>query len=469
MEGNAFRFRLRPLVVAGLLCGTVLSGGAGAATIALTKVGTWDSTGSGNSTGVGGPGLAAGQRFVVKVSYDDASATTAGVDILNAFFAPSGQTMTTINLNDAGNSLDIFVPMEGLDAGSPFIYAQDETTHFPAFIPKPVLNFVDGSSIADPGNIIGLEYEGDYVGGGGFNIIEMFNSAAGSSPAPVAFTAQILNCGNVSCTSSSIAASKAGALADAVPVVIGDGSATFDATTLMQTTALTVQSNDLGAARSDGESFLNADWTESGSPLSGVIQADGANIAVDLVNAGLANTISTATWDVTLTEDMTGFSDTGEVIVDYANAAPTSSLTATANATGYDFNYNAMDADLDINLLLANFEQLTIGALVDSVATSVFDDLINNGLQSLTSAQLFGAFGAGNHLLEITATDLAGEQSLASVNFLIDPLVQPPGNVPVPATWLLVLAGLGWLVRVEGCRYRKRGAALFPVEESRHV
>ncbi len=85
----------------------------------ITYVGTWDTTASGNSTGVGGPGMSAGQRYVLRISWDNLSATTDNVDVLTAFFTPSGNLMRTIDLDDPGNSLDIFVPMEGLDAGSP--------------------------------------------------------------------------------------------------------------------------------------------------------------------------------------------------------------------------------------------------------------------------------------------------------------------------------------------------------------
>ena len=99
----------------------------------ITYVGTWDSVASGNPVGVGGPGLVAGQKYVIRIAWDNLSTTTDGVDVLNSFFVPSGSTMRTINLSDAGNSLDIFVPMEGLDAGSPFIYTQNETTHFPPY------------------------------------------------------------------------------------------------------------------------------------------------------------------------------------------------------------------------------------------------------------------------------------------------------------------------------------------------
>ena len=162
-----------------LIAAVVMSASVGAAPIEVIYVGTWSSTGSGNPTGVGGPGMSAGQKFVINITYDDTSAVTNNVAVLDSFFGDSGNDMTTVDLSAVGNSLDIFVPMEGLDGGSPFVYNQNETDHFPAFVPVPTLNFVNGSSIADPGNIIGLEFEGNFFPGAGFNVIELFNTLSG--------------------------------------------------------------------------------------------------------------------------------------------------------------------------------------------------------------------------------------------------------------------------------------------------
>jgi hypothetical protein len=93
----------------------------------VTYVGTWDTVASGNPVLSGGPGLSPGQKYVIRFSYDDISTTTDNVDVLDSFFDPSGNLMQTINMQAPGNSLDIFVPMEGLDSGGPFIYQQDQT------------------------------------------------------------------------------------------------------------------------------------------------------------------------------------------------------------------------------------------------------------------------------------------------------------------------------------------------------
>jgi hypothetical protein len=356
-------------------------------------------------------------------------------NVLTELFTDSGQDMSVIDLNDAGNSLDIFVPMEGLDAGTPFIYAQNESTHFPIFIDNPTVNFALGSNVSDASNIIGVEFEGNFVAGANFNIIEMFNTAADAN-APINEVGQILNCGDITCASSSVAIREVNGLAGAVAVTVADSTVTYGAPTLSQSTSLAHQSNDLGAGRSDGETFLGSTWTESGGALTGVIQANDVDIAVALVDAGLTNTTSTTTWDIALTEQMTDLGDTAQVVVDYANAAPTSTLSATANVTGYDFAYSFADADLATNALITGFEQVVISVLVDSVPTSVFDDLITTGLLSQTNAELFAAFGAGAHDLDVTVSDLAGAQFVSSSGFAV---------VPEPSTLLLMSGALGLL------------------------
>lgn len=340
-----------------------------AATIDVTYVGTWDSTGAGNPTGVGGPGMSAGQRFVIRASYDDASARTDNVDVLDAFFSPSGNLMTTINLDDAGNSLDIFVPMEGLDSGSPFIYTQDEGDHFPAFIVNPTLNFANLAPLSNA-NILGLEYEGDFVAGGGGNFIELFNTSPGGGA--INMVSQILN------FDAGFAPAVVGVntLAEASDVIVDAGpDRVYSASSLMQTTAATiVQSNDLGAARSDGEDFITTTWSQAGV-------ASGDDITVAIADSGLTNTIDSAIWTFTADEEMTGRSGSDALIASYLNAAPTASASAVANAGGYDFSYLAGDDDLAVNGLIAGFEVLVFSALLDGTldVTAFFNSLLTGG------------------------------------------------------------------------------------------
>jgi len=391
-----------------------LSSAVFAATIDIIYIGTWDSTGSGNPTGSGGPGLSTGQKYVINISYDDLSAQTNSVDVLNSFFFPSGNTMSTIDLNGPGNALDIFVPMEGLDTSTPFIYTQDETNHFPAFIPNPTLNFVDGSSISDPNNIIGLEFEGDFAGAG-FNVIELFNTAPGGGSTNM--VSQILNCGDAFCTSSSVASTGTNTLAAAVGLIVYAGpNVVYTAGSQTQSTSSSIiQSNDLGAGRSDGEDFIDASWSQTGT-------ATGNDISVGIANSGLANTIDTATWDVTMTEQMTNLSGSDSLGVSYANAGPTANAGGTiqfsaANAlTGANtVGAEVSDADLAVNAAIANFETLTVatdangnplagGTITGATVTNNIDQLIaiaDSGLTTTTSTSTFTA----------TVFDFAGASS----------------------------------------------------------
>jgi hypothetical protein len=395
---------------AGVMLATLLATCAAfAAPIDVTYIGTWTSTGSGNGAGAGGPGMSAGQRFVVRLTYDDTSAVANNVDVLDAFFSPSGDLMSTVDLSAAGNSVDIFVPMEGLDAGSPFIYTQDETNHFPAFIPAPTLNFVNGSNISDPNNIIGLEFEGDFAGAN-FNVIELFNTSPGGDN--INMVSQILNCGNASCTASSIAASGTNSLATAVGLVVDAGAdVVFDAGNLDQTTgASIVQSNDLGAARSDGEDFVDTNWSQTGAD-------SGNDVAVNIADSGLANTTDTATWTLTAQEQMTLEADTDTVQVSYANAGPTAEaggniiFSAAALAVGTS-GATVSDADLAVNAVVAGFESLTYtsdadgnalagGAINGAAVANNVDQLIaiaNSGLTNTTDSATF----------ELSVTDFAG-------------------------------------------------------------
>ena len=403
----------------------------------ITYIGTWDTTGSGN--GGTGPGITAGQRYVIRITYDDndiISTPTDNVDVLDAFFNPSGNTMRTISLTDAANSLDIFVPMEGLDAGTPFIYTQNETDHFffGTNTPVPTLNFVDGSDISNAANIIGLEFEGDFVTGAGSNIIELFNTAA--SGGPINMVSQVLNLG------TGIASTDTNGLAVAVDLEVNAGAdIVYNATTLTQTTASAItQSNDLGAARGDNEDFIDAAWSQTGA-------AAGTNlndITVGIANSGLTNSGDTATWNVVMTEQMTGRNDADSVMVTYMNALPTANATATATAAGTDFALTVDDMDFLVNALIAGFEALTVTALVDGVidATAFFAALIpGGGMQSNTNAQLEAAFGLGLHDVTFLVTDLAGAMVTTTANFLVEETmaVSEPGSLALMMLGLLAL------------------------------
>lgn len=397
----------------------------------ITYIGTWTSPpGPGNPLASGGPGLSTGQRFVIRISYDNSSTTTDNVDVLTSTFTASGSVMRTINLTDAGNSLDLFVPMEGLDSGSPFIYAQNELDHFPSFIPNPTLNFLNGANISDRSNIIGLEFEGNFMPGANSNVIELFNTAPlGGS---INMVSQILNFGD-----GNIAISGTNSLSAAVGLEIDAGPAiVYDAATLTQTTSSSItQSNDLGAARSDGEDFIDASWSPSGTPTGN------NDISVHIVDSGLTNTTDTTAWSVTMIEQMTLQSDGDATVVSYMNAMPTASASAIATATGTDFILSFDDVDLLVNAFIAAFETLSVVAWVDGTINSTlfFTDLISFGSQSYTSAALEAAFGLGPHSVSFLVTDFAGTSAFASTSFSVG---ETSSAVPEPGAFALLLLGL---------------------------
>lgn len=414
---------------------------AHAAQIDVTYIGTWTTApGSGNPVGAGGPGMATGQRYVVRISYDSNSTVINGVPVSGV----AGAQMSTIKLTDASNSLDIFVPMEGLDGGSPFVYAQNESDHFPAFIPNPTLNFQNGSSIGSSANIIGFEFEGDFNPSfaANQNFIEVFNEYDGTTINQVS---QILNCADASCASSAIAIRGINSLATAVDLVADAGAnVVYSASDLTRTTSSSSTNNELGAFRSDGEDFISATWSEvGGSNLVGSTAGLNNDIAVAIANSGLTSTIDTTDWKVDLAESFTLESDDATTMVSYANANPMLSASATAVASGYNFLSMISDPDEVVNAIIANFEVLTASVLVDGAtdATSFFNELLATGSQFETFAALQAAFGTGVHTFKFSLVDLAGAMEMVSFNLdLMDGGGVP--SVPAPATLLLMLVGL---------------------------
>lgn len=414
---------------------------AQAAQIDLIKIGVWNPStfGSGNPTSVNGPGLNFGQKYVIKISYDDASATFDR-QLTNSIFTNPSQSITSINLETPNNDLEIFVPMEGLG----IVYTQTEDNHFEFGPNSPVatLNFELGSDVSDPSNIIGIEFEGDFVAGGQNNYFSFFNATAGNGQ-PIFQYARVNNFG------TNIAAQVVGTnlLTDAAAVTAAASNVVYSAGATTQTSMGTIGSNDLGAGRSDGEDFLDINWSVAG------VQT-GADISVGIQNSGLTNTVDTASWQLTVDEEMTGLSDTANNVVSYANSAPTGSLSGTANATGYDFAFGYTDLDEAINGLIANFEIVNVAFQVGGAATSFFNQLANTGAQSVSNADLFAAFGAGVQNLTVLVTDLAGALFTQSILFdVTDPNNgggggpgPKPNPVSEPGIGILLLLGLSAVV-----------------------
>lgn len=398
-----------------------------AAPIDIVYVGTWDSVSGANATGI-----LEDQKYVIRITYDDTSTVSNNVDVLDGGFNASGNLMSTIDLSAAGNSLDVFVPMEAFDAGSPFIYTQDETNHF--FFgpnsPVPTLNFFNGSDITDTNNIIGLEFEGDFAGAGN-HFIELFNTAPqGGSTSMVSQVVDI---------NTGVASTDTNGLAFAVDLIVDAGpDIVYNASTLVQTaTASFTQSNDLGAARTDGDDFIDLTWSPTGTTSDN-------NNQVDIADSGLTMTTSTTTWSVSATEQMTLKSDSDTTNVSYDNAVPTLNSSATANASDTDFTLTPGDADLAVNTLIAGFEMLTFSALVDGLidATTFFADLFNNGTDNISHADLIAAFGSGAHTVLFSVIDKAGAIATSSLDFNTGSTPPNPNPVPEPGVLVMMFAGL---------------------------
>jgi hypothetical protein len=420
---------LNRCVVLLIFCIFSLCNIASAAIIDVIYVGTWDSTSNYNDDNFGSgisPEIVYGQKYVISISYDDLSAETNNVALFG------GEQVTTVNLQAGLNSLDVYVPMAAYDAGTPFIYTQTETDHFPAFVPMPTLNFVNGSDISDKSNIVGLEFEGDFAGAGQ-NFIELYNYSSGGDIF-MSSTIVELNEGVMS-TDTNL---NSPGLVEAVELVVDAGpDIVYNAASLIQTaTASMTQSNDLGAARSDGEDFVDVTWSPAGT-------VTGNSNEVGIVDSGLTMTTSTTTWQVDATEQMTGKSDSDTTNVSYANAIPTLNGSATANGTDIDFILNANDADLAVNGLITGFEMLSFTASVNGAidATAYFANLFDLGSFSYSMADLVAEFGDANHNVLFTAMDKAGDMATAAFDFDVTGTTNPT-TIPEPSALLLMCLGL---------------------------
>ena len=429
------------LIVVGLLLGAT-SGVVNAAIIPIdiVYVGVWDSTGSANSVVTGGPGVTAGQKYVITLSYDESSVVTNGVNVTDLGGNPTGNLMSTIDLSAVGNSLNVYVPMAGLDAGAPFIYTQDESDHF--FFGTnslvPTLNFVDNSFIGDKANIIGLEFEGDFFPGSGDNVFQLFNTAP-----PGGITSMNTRITNIF---TGVAASDTdlnvddsiNQLAEAVELMVEAGpDIIYNATSLVQAaTAVITQSNELGAGRTDGEDFIDVNWSPSGT-------VTGNTNEVGIADSGLTTTVSTTTWTANAAEQMTGKVDSDTLGVSFLNTIPTLNASSTVSGTSVDFIFDAGDADLAVNALIAGFEMLSFNALVDGVvdASGFFADLFSVGSFSYSMNDLLAQFGSGLHNVNFSAMDRAGELARVSFDFNVEGNLNPP-SISEPNAILLMFASL---------------------------
>jgi hypothetical protein len=177
------------------------------------------------------------------------------------------------------------------------------------------------------------------------------------------------------------------------------------------------------------------------------------NKMVGIVNSGLTTTTDVATWQVAVSEDLTGFDGgTDIILVSYDNTDVVIN-TAMVTPVGDDllFDLDVMDDDFAINALgLADFELLSYTLLLDGGTFTGLSDLLTDGTEFVTLVEAIALFGTGVHSLEIRVADRV--RSLANT-YVSDTLSFEV--VPEPSTGLLLLLGLIGLGRAPSTRRRR--------------
>jgi hypothetical protein len=404
----------RPALAATLSLLLLLGAGAAhAVPIDVVLIGIW-SENPGSAQPGSGTELQKGGKFVIKTTYDLSTATLETINGLNVYsveLASGSAPPTGGGLTENANDFEVIVPMEGFDSGTPFTYTQTDQNHLnfpgdPYPTPVPKVYFTDAGG--GPGDFLGFRLEGDYAAGSGLNFIQFSTEVANIDPGdgtPVPTASSVVNIrdGN---QSFGIVIRSVDGIVDSKPVVAEAGAnMSYDAGNLTVTTDGgtfrnadgTWQDNDLGAGRSDGEDFLTHTWSNLGSveggatnvplvganatadrpnvipsespfvlqpPPSGTRTVDDVNKAVAIADSGLQSTTDTATWQIAVSEDLTGFDGgTDTMTVSYNNTGPVAEAGGpvvfdASNLSVSTSGATASDADLIVNTVIAGFETI---------------------------------------------------------------------------------------------------------------
>jgi hypothetical protein len=446
-----------------------------------TKVGTW-STNPGSGHASSGTDLQRGGKFVVEAAYDilvtPVGAENFGgfpffsVDLAGGAAPPNGGGLVS-----NGNTLDVLIPFEGFDVGTPFIYAQTEFDHgdypgdpFPSVVPQ--IHFNDAGAT----DFLGFKLESFDFGPGG-NFVQLATEVASQGGVPTPSTVVDIINGTFQTVIRSVnSISDARAVeAEAGPALIysvGLQAVETDGGTLRNLDG-SWQDNDLGAVRSDKEDFLTHTWQLLGSvqggatlgsllgtdldalrpnvivslPPVGTRAVENVNKSVDLVDSGIQTTTDVATWQVAVEEDLTGLGGTDVLEVSYANSNPTVDIDAIAQVGSVLFTY--IMSDLDLAIPIANFELLNLTILVDGAPNSDFDPLALNGNQVMSDSEIVTLFGIGPHTLEFRLADRTLE---SQTSFVSDTAI----FVPEPGTCASLVAGFLALGAMRRLRERRK-------------
>jgi hypothetical protein len=459
MQRTSQRATTLSLFLCSALWLTLGASAANATPVSRVDIVIW-STDPGSGQPTSGTALQKGGKAVIKTTYDPAvtplmMTTVNGypywtVDLAGGAAPPNGGGLVS-----NGSSLDILIPLEGMDAGSPFIYASDEFSHgdypgdpFPS--ERPQIHFNDAAGT----DLLGFKMESLNFGPGG-NFVQLKTEVASVSGVPTPSTVVQMRESDFDLIIRSV-----NGIVDSVSVQAEAGDAlAYDAGNLTRTTDGgtfqnvdgTWQDNDLGAARSDKEDFLTHTWKNLGSveggatnvalvgsdqdadrpniipvpgdlqpPPSGTRTVEKVNKQVGIANSGLQSTTDVATWQVGVTEDLTDFNGgTDTVSVSYANAGPSANAGAdlvfdASNLTKSTSGASMQDADLAVNATIAGFETVSSDFKVDGGSlpgnpNPVSPTTTNVNLnQSITLVQSGLTNTTDTNTLDLTATDNAG-------------------------------------------------------------